>query len=117
MDTETENQPDIITSAVNIFNKAANIADTIFGNQNDSSDIDESMQKKNNKVHGFSNTKKLTIIFGDSLVKKVDDYLLMGSINRKYIVRLRQFSSAKTIDMKNYIKRYTLYWNKYGPLR
>ena len=111
MDTETENQPDIITSAVNIFNKAANIADTIFG------DIDESMQKKNNKVHRFSNTKKLTIIFGDSLVKKVDDYLLMGSINRKYIVRLRQFSSAKTIDMKNYIKRYTLYWNKYGPLR
>ena len=38
------------------------------------------------------------------MVKDVDDYLLTGSINRKFIVKARPFSSAKTTDMEDYAK-------------
>ena len=34
------------------------------------------------------------------MVKDVDDDLLRGSINRNFIVKVRPFSSAKTIDME-----------------
>ena len=37
------------------------------------------------------------------MIKDVDDYLLTGSLNRKYIVKIRPFSSAKTSDMEYYI--------------
>ena len=51
-----------------------------------------------------SNQGKLAFILGDSMVKDVDGYLLTGSINRKFIVKVRPFSSAKTIDMEDYTK-------------
>ena len=38
------------------------------------------------------------------MVKDVDRYLLAGSINRRFIVKVRPFSSAKTIDMEDYTK-------------
>ena len=38
------------------------------------------------------------------MVKDVDGYLLTGSINRKFIVKVRPFSPAKTINMEDYIK-------------
>ena len=38
------------------------------------------------------------------MVQDVDGYLLTGSINRKFIVKVRAFSSAKTTDMKDYTK-------------
>ena len=51
-----------------------------------------------------SNQGKLAFILGDSMVKDVDGYLLTGSINSEFIVKLRPFSSAKTIDMEDYTK-------------
>ena len=48
-------------------------------------------------------SKKLAFIIGDSMIKDVDGYLLTGSLNRKYIVKIRPFSSAKTSDMEYYI--------------
>ena len=38
------------------------------------------------------------------MVKDADRYLLMGSINRKFFVKVRPFSSAKTIDMEDSTK-------------
>ena len=38
------------------------------------------------------------------MVKDIDGYLLTGSIKRKFIVKVRPFSSAKTLDMQDYIK-------------
>ena len=38
------------------------------------------------------------------MVKDVDGYLLTGSINRKFVAKVRTFSSAKTIDMEDYTK-------------
>ena len=43
-------------------------------------------------------SKKLSFIIGDSMIKDVDGCLLTGSLNRKYIVKIRPFSSAKTSD-------------------
>ena len=36
----------------------------------------------------------------DSMVKDIDGYLLNKYNNRKLVVKVRTFSSAKTIDMK-----------------
>ena len=38
------------------------------------------------------------------MVKKIDGYLLTSCVNHKYIVKVRPFLSAKTIDMLDYIK-------------
>ena len=46
----------------------------------------------------------LAFILGESMVKDVDGYLLKGSINRKFIVKVRPFSSAKTIDLEDYTR-------------
>ena len=48
---------------------------------------------------------KITVfIVGDSMVKKVDGYLLTNSLKHQYLVKTRPFSTAKTIDMYDYIK-------------
>ena len=36
--------------------------------------------------------------------KKVDGYLLTGSINHKYIVKVRPFVTAKTDDMYDHVQ-------------
>ena len=38
------------------------------------------------------------------MVEDVDGYILTGSINRKYFVKVRPFSSAKSTDIKDYVK-------------
>ena len=38
------------------------------------------------------------------MIKKVDGYFLTSSLNDQYLVKKRLFSTAKTIDMYNYIK-------------
>ena len=38
------------------------------------------------------------------MVKNADGYLLTGSLNRKFIVKLRPFLLVKTSDMPDYIK-------------
>ena len=50
------------------------------------------------------NKKNYAFIIGDSMVKYVDGYLLTGSIKRKFIMKVRPFSSARTVDMQVYIK-------------
>ena len=38
------------------------------------------------------------------MVKDIDDYLFTGSIKRKFIVKVRPFSSTKMVDMQDHIK-------------
>ena len=38
------------------------------------------------------------------MLKDVDGYLLTGSLNKRFIVKVRSFSSAKTEDMHDYLK-------------
>ena len=39
-------------------------------------------------------------MIGDSMIKDVNGYLLAGSLNRKYVVKARHFSSSKSSDME-----------------
>ena len=48
--------------------------------------------------------KKKVIIIGDRMIKKTDGYLLTGSINHKYLVKIRPFLAAKSVDMLDYVK-------------
>ena len=42
--------------------------------------------------------KKSAFIAGDSMIRKINDYLLTSSINNKYIVKVRPFVTAKADD-------------------
>ena len=48
--------------------------------------------------------RKSAFIVGDSMIKKIDGYLLTSSINYKYIVKVRPFVTAKTNDMHDHMK-------------
>ena len=90
-------------------------------NNNNSSNINSKINtnninnnRKENKINsnGGSNTstnkqkqnRETAFIIGDSIVKEIDGYLLTNSVNHKYIVKVRPFLSAKTIDILHYIK-------------
>ena len=46
----------------------------------------------------------LYFIVGDSMLKDVDSYFLTCSLEKKFIAKVRPFSSAKTEDMQGYLK-------------
>ena len=74
---------------------------------NSSSNNNNSSSSKENNINSSninSKTRKTAFIIGDSMVKKIDGYLLTSSISHRYIVKVRPFLSAKTIDMVDYIK-------------
>ena len=49
-------------------------------------------------------SKTSVLIVGDSMIKKVNGYLLTSSLKHQYLVKTRPFPTAKTIDMYDYIK-------------
>ena len=49
-------------------------------------------------------SKKTVFIVGDSKIKKIDRYLLTKSINHKFLVKVRPFTTAKTIDIYDHLK-------------
>ena len=63
-------------------------------------------QKENSQVENDHQApqNKLGFIVGDSMLKDVDGYLLTGSLDKKCIVKVRSFSSAKTEDMHDCLK-------------
>ena len=48
--------------------------------------------------------KRSAFIVGNSTIKKIDGYLLISSINHKYIVKVGPFVTTKTDDMYDRIK-------------
>ena len=72
---------------------------------NEDNSISNNNNKSNSKENNInSKTRKTAFIIGDSMVKKIDGYLLTISINHRYIVKVIPFLSAKTIDMVDFIK-------------
>ena len=65
---------------------------------------EDTSNTKNNPSIQQKEHKKFAFIIGDSMVKDIDGYLLIGSIKIKLIVKVRPFSSAKTVDMQDYIQ-------------
>ena len=47
--------------------------------------------------------KEFAFFIGDNSAKNIDGYLSTGSVKRKFIVKVRHFSSAKMVDMRDYI--------------
>ena len=79
--------------------QASNSNNSISNNNNNSNSKENNISSSNIN----SKTRKTAFIIGDSIVKKIDGYLLTSSINHRYIVKVRPFLSAKTIDMVDYI--------------
>ena len=48
--------------------------------------------------------KETAFTVGDSLIKKIDGYLLTKSINHKFLVKVGPFRTAKTIDIYDHLK-------------
>ena len=48
--------------------------------------------------------RKSAFIVGDSMIKKVDGYLVTSSISYKYIEKVIPFVAAKTVDMHDRMK-------------
>ena len=80
--------------------QASNNNNSISNNNNNSNSKENNISSSNIN----SKTRKTAFIMGDSMVKKIDGYLLTSSIKHRYIVKVRPFLSAKTIDMVDYIK-------------
>ena len=54
------------------------------------------------KKKSWSKSKKImetVFIVGDSMIKKIDGYLLTKSISHKFLLKVRPFTIAKTIDI------------------
>jgi len=67
--------------------------------------IEESIEATNApNIEKDQKTNKTTFILGDSIVKDLDGYLLTGSLQKKFIVKVRSFSSATTECMWDYCK-------------
>ena len=49
-------------------------------------------------------SKETVFIVGDSIIKKIDGHLLTKSINHKFLVKVRTFTTAKTIDLYDHLK-------------
>ena len=81
--------------------QASNNTNSISNNNNNSNSKENNISSSNIN----SKTRKTAFIIGDSMVKKIDGYLLTSSINHRYIVKVRPFLSAKTTDMVDYIKQ------------
>ena len=81
-----------------IENRISNITD-IMDNKTTKRNIStKPSNQRQNRI--TEKSKKLSFMIGGSIIKDVNVYLLTGSLNRKYIVKVRLFSSSKTSDME-----------------
>ena len=81
-----------------IENRISNITD-IMDNKTTKRNIStKTSNQRQNRI--TEKSKKLSFMIGGSIIKDVNVYLLTGSLNRKYIVKVRLFSSSKTSDME-----------------
>ena len=81
-----------------IENRISNITD-IMDNKTTKRNIStKTSNQRQNRI--TEKSKKLSFMTGGSIIKDVNVYLLTGSLNRKYIVKVRLFSSSKTSDME-----------------
>ena len=61
--------------------------------------------RKKKLIKERTKLKEAVFIVGHSAIKKINGYLLTKSINQKFLVKVRPFTTAKTIDMYDYLKR------------
>ena len=94
----------------NSSSKENNINSSNINSKINTNNINNNSKENNINSNGGDNTntnkqkqtRKTAFIIGDSMVKKIDGYLLTSSVNHKYIAKVRPFLSAKT--MLDYIR-------------
>ena len=88
-----------------IENRISNIPDITDNktstNRNTSTKTERHSNQRENSI--TEKSKKLAFVISNSMIKNVGEYLLTSSLNRKYIVKVRPFSSTKTSDMEYYV--------------
>ena len=62
------------------------------------------MVRKKKLIKERKNRIKKVFIVTESMMKKCDGYLLAKSIKRKFLVKVRLFTTAKTINMYDHLK-------------
>ena len=77
-----------------------------FKSKHSDTNINKEAKNNSNKINNnkTSSSKKEVFILGDSMVKKVNSFLLTRNINHKFLVKVRSFSSAKVNCMNDYVK-------------
>ena len=89
----------------NTFNKKDQNAATETLKEKDSNDISEMQNGEKEEVDQRAKKSKETVfIVGYSMITKIDGYLLTKSINHKFLVKVRPFTTAKTIDIYDHLK-------------
>ena len=61
-------------------------------------------ERNNNNENGNNKNKTNVCIVGDSMIKKLNGYLLTRKIKHKHLVKLRSFLGAKISCMTDHIK-------------
>ena len=62
------------------------------------------MVRKKKLIKEQKKLKETVFIVGDSMITKIDGYVLTKSINYNFLVKVRPFTTAKTIDMYDHLK-------------
>ena len=83
----------------------------ISNNNNNNSNNDNNSSNKNSTTNKdftlpptSQNSKETVFILGDSMVKKLNGFLLTRKLNHKCLVKVRPFSSAKVRCMHDHVK-------------
>ena len=95
----------IAESFYNVFDKKDQNATTETLKENVRNQTSEMQNGEKEEVDQRAKKSKETVFMvGDSMIKKIDRYLLTKSINHKFLVKVRLFTTAKTIDMYDHLK-------------
>ena len=107
VDSVIQEVPDEITHFTNTGVTSSNIDEVSHIMNKENRPHDKERDKSPPPSQNSTNPQKSktsVLIVGDSMIKKVDGYLLTSSQKHQYLVKTRPFSAAKTIDMSDYIK-------------
>ena len=89
------------------YNKIDNNNNNNNSNSNNNENINNNQSSNDDKVNStpLSPTSKKTVfILGDSMVKKLNGFLLTRKLNHKCLVKVRPFSSANVRCMYDHAK-------------
>ena len=92
-------------SIYNTFDKKDQNAGTGALKEKVTSQTSEMHNGEREEVDQRAKKKKETVLtVGDSMITRIDGYLPTKSINHKFLVKVRLFTTARTIDMYNHMK-------------
>ena len=108
VDSVVQADQDEITPSTNAGVTSSNINEVSHTMNNENRPPNKERDKPLRSSQNPTNPQKSktsVFIVRDSMIKKVNGYLLTSSLKHQYLVKIRPFSTAKAIDMYDYIKQ------------